>query len=203
MSSLDEKITRAQAAQATRPIHKDVTVSLDSALSDERAALLTEVGRLHTERKAREEKADETLGLVADTSDLDKRLNQIASKLKKIDNLERDTLITIRSYRASGGDWMELKAACPPRLNSAIDRGAGFNVNTLTIAACTKYGRVLDGDKELERSLEEWTVLLELLSGGEFERVVNLVYQVNVADALNRTETLKNYSEAALASEKK
>lgn len=203
MSSLDEKIARAQAAQSTRPIHKDITVSLDSALSEERESLLLELGRLDTERQGREAKAAETLGLVADTADLEKRINQIAAKLKKIDALERDTLITIRAYRMSGGDWMELKAGCPARLNSAIDRGAGYNVNALTIAACAGFGRVVDGDTEIERSLDEWTVLLELLSGGEFEKVANLVYQVNVYDSIHRTEILKNSYEATLASDKK
>jgi hypothetical protein len=114
MSSTDEKIKRAKAAQSVRPIHKDVTVSLDSALSDERAALMEEVGRLNRERAAREAAASETLALAADTADLDKRLNSIASKLKKIDNLERDSLITIRAYRVPGPEWMDLKAAFPP-----------------------------------------------------------------------------------------
>jgi hypothetical protein len=95
------------------------------------------------------------------------------------------------------------QSCVPARLNSAIDRGAGYNVNTLTTAALVGSGRVLEGDVEAERDVEGWTVLLELLSGGEFEKVANLIYQVNVSDSQRRTDELKNYSEAALASAKK
>lgn len=203
MSSTDEKIERAKAAQSARPIHKDVTVSLDSALADERTALMEEVGRLNRERAAREAAASETLALAADTADLDKRLNQIASKLKKIDQVEHDSLVVIRAYRVPGPQWMDMKAAFPPRLNSAIDRGAGYNVNELTTGALVASGRIVEDGAEVERDVEGWTVLLELLSGGEFEKVANLIYQLNVSDSQRRTDELKNYSEAALASDKK
>ena len=203
MSSIDEKIQRAQAAQSARPIHKDVTVSLDSALADERTNLMQEVGRLNREREARGEAVKDTLALAPETADLDKRLNSIARKLRHIDRLEHDSLVTIRGYRIPGPQWMDLKAACPPRLNSAIDRGAGYNVNELTTAALAVGGRIVEGDAEIQRTPEEWTVMLELLSGGEFEKVANLIYQVNVSDSQRRTDELKNYSEAALASDKK
>lgn len=201
--SIDDKIARAQAAQSARPIHKDITVSLDSALSDERDTLLQQIGELNREREARVEAASETLALSPEVDDLDKKLNQIGSKLKKIDRLEHDSLVTIRLYRAKGDEWMDLKAACPPRINSAIDRGVGYNVNTLTVAAVAASGVIIEDDTEVSKDLDGWTVLLALLSGGEFEKVADLVYQVNVGDANRRTESLKNFSEAATASAKK
>jgi hypothetical protein len=203
MSSYGEKIVRAQAAQSARPIYKDVTVSLDSALADERAELIRQIGALNQERQSIVDAAKGVLTLSPDTSAVDKKANAIAAKIKKIDRLEQDSLITVRVYRAKGDEWMDLKAGNPARLNSAIDRGVGYNVNTLTVAACVLHGRVVEGEQESQPTQDEWASLFALLAGGEFERIVDLVYQVNVADSQQRTESLKNYFEAATASAKK
>ena len=203
MSSIDEKVGRAQAAQSARPIYKEIVVSLDSVLADERTELIRQIGAVNAERQSIIDAASGTLALAPDTSAVDKRANALAAKVKKIDRLEQDSLVTIRVYRLPGDKWLDLKAACPPRLNSAIDQGAGYNVSTLTVAACAEAGRIVEGDEEITRTTDEWVALLALLSGGEFELVADLVYQVNVWDSKKRTDDLKKYSKAATASAKK
>ena len=203
MSSIDEKIARAQAAQSARPIFKDVTVSLDSQLADERAALLQQLGVLNQERQALVDAAKGTLTLAPDTAAMDKEANAVAAKIKKIDRLEQDSLVTIRVYRLKGDQWIDTVAGHPARGNSAIDRGVGYNVNTLTVAVLVTHGRIIDGDKEVTRTLDEWAVLTGLLAGGDFVRIVNAVFEINVLDAQKRTESLKNSFEAATASAKK
>lgn len=203
MSSFGDKIGKAQAAQAARPAYKDVTVSLDSHLVDEREKLLADLAALDKQRDTILAAVADTLALKPDTSSIDRKMNAITRKLEKLDEAEQDTLVTIRIYRAPGDEWMDLKAACPARANSAIDRGVGYNINTLTKAACVKYGRVVDGDTETVQTLEEWESFFPLLAGSEFERICDVTYGVNVGESQRRTEALKKASAVAAAYAKK
>lgn len=200
--SFDEKVARAKAAQEQAPAHKDVPVSLDSPLTEERGRVLGELGTLGKERE-RVLAQEQRLTMAPDTSSIDARMNELGERLKQIDELDQENLITVRLYRHRGGDWLDLVAGHPPRLNSAMDRQLGYNVNTGTIAALVSHGRILDGDEELVRDDTTWITLTELLSGGEFVKLANAVCDLNFVDAQNRTAALKNFSGAALASDQK
>ncbi|MBS1674644.1 MAG: hypothetical protein JSS74_11860, partial [Actinobacteria bacterium] len=128
--SFEDKIARAQAAQEARPRYKEVPVSLESELSEERDRLMQQIGELTAEREQIIAAAAGVLTLAPDTRTVDRKLNQVAKKIQHIDELDRDNLITVRVYKLGGDAWLDLVAGHPPRGNSAIDLGSGYNVNT-------------------------------------------------------------------------
>lgn len=200
--SFEDKIARAQAAQEARPRYKEVPVSLESELSEERDRLMQQIGELTAEREQIIAAAAGVLTLAPDTRTVDRKLNQVAKKIQHIDELDRDNLITVRVYKLGGDAWLDLVAGHPPRGNSAIDLGSGYNVNTGTLAALITHGRVVDDGEERQLTDAQWAALIELI-GGQFMALADAVYEVNVRDAQKRTAALKNSFEAALASAKK
>lgn len=203
MSSISEKIAAAKAAQEKNRPHVDVTVSLDTSLQEERDRLNAEADQLDVERARIVKSASETLALEPDTTAVDKRLKSVEAKLAKLDDIERDRLVTICIYRAPGDQWFELKAAHPARLNSVLDRSVEYNTLTLTKAAVQQYGVIIDGQTETPPTDDEWAEIWPLLSGGAFSEIADAVYGLNVGESLRQVERLKNSFEAATASAKK
>jgi len=190
--SISEKIAAAKAQQEKTPSHKDLVLSLDSSLVEERNRLLSERESLKGEREARISIAAGTLALAPDTDGVDKKIAAVDRKLAKVDEADRESLVTFRLYRAPGDEWFDMKATHPVRVNSAIDRGVGYNTSTLTKEAAQRFAFVADGDTETQPTEDEWADMWPLLAGGEFEQLVDAVYVLNVADSRERVERLKN-----------
>ena len=200
MSTFAEK--KAAALAAKRP-HRDVTVTLDIGLSEERTALIKAHSALTDEREAILKSDDRRLTSVPDTTDVDKRIAAIDKKVMALAKREAGTLVTLRFYKVPGDEWADLTATHPIRENSTLDRRFGYNMHGVCRASAVTYGRVLDGDIELEQSEAEWDEIWHLLGGSEFSDVANAIYNQNEFEPAQRLERLKNFSEAATASAKK
>lgn len=190
--SLDDKINAAKNAQEKNPPHKDVTVTLDATLLEERNAILAELSRLDVQREAIIAEASQSLALNPDTAGVDKQVASAERKLKKLDAQEKDTLVTIRVYRYRGDEWFVIKSLNPPRVNSAMDRAVGYDVATLTKQAVETKGVIVDGGTESQPTETQWADLWPLLAGAGFEALADAVYVLNSAEPLERVERLKN-----------
>ena len=174
MSTFAEKKAAAKAAARK---FKDVVVSLDAGLSDERDELTQQLA-------AAKDTKDKRLTQKADTS-------KIEARIAEIEAAERDTLTTVRLYRLDPFAWVKLQGA------------NGFDLKATCMASLPEHARVLDGDTELEQTAEEWAELFTLTSVPDLTNVFNAVYELNVDEPAQRLERVKNSLEAATASAKK
>ena len=174
MSTFAEKKAKAKAA---KPKFKDVVVSLDAGLSDERDELLRQIA-------AAKDTKDKRLTQKVDTAALEARIAEIEAQ-------ERDSLTTVRLYRLDPLEWMELQSA------------NGFDLTKTCSASLPEHARVLDGETELVQTADEWAELFTLTSAPDLTNVLNAVYELNVNEPAERLARVKNSSEAATASAKK
>lgn len=186
MTSFAEKVAAAKAAPR---LFRDVTVSLDTTASGERAGLVAE-------REALLNPADKRMSRKIDTSELD-------AKLAEIEERERASAITLRFFKVPGDEWANLTAANPARDGALVDLRFGYNMHAVCRASAVQHGRTLEGDVEEFHTGDEWAELWSLLGGAEFASVCDAIYALNEWEPAQRVERLKNFSEAATASAKK
>lgn len=89
---------------------------------------------------------------------------------------------TLKFYRSSGTVWADIIAKCPARIAASIDRNYGYNYQMASRAAAVLDGRVLDSDKELKQTREQWDALFDVIAGGELEKIHSAIWELNVYD---------------------
>lgn len=203
MSSIDEKIARAKKAQEEHRPFRDVPVTLDTEVSDERNALLDEWESLNGERRRMLEPDDQRLAMAPDTSEVDKKLKAVDRKLQAVNARQLDTLIIVRVYKLPGDAWAELVARNPRREGVKFDEEHGYNIHAVTKHAVAAFGRLVEGDEVKPLEPEQWEAIWPLLGGNEFGDIADQVYFLNILEPALRSARLKNSYEAALASAKK
>ena len=203
MSTIDEKIARAKKAQHENRRYRDVPVTLDAGLSDEKFALEDEREQIHKERLARLNSDDHRLAHTPDTSDLDERLEQLNKRIAELSMEELDTLIIVRVYKLPGDLWAEVTVRHPMREGAQFDATHGYNIHAATKQVVESFGRLVENGEEKTLTEEQWAEIWPLLGGAEFGNIADAVYALNVLEPASRSARLKNSYEAALASNKK
>lgn len=200
MSTFAEKKKKAQSA---KPEFRDVVVSLDSGVSAERVSVNEDREAVLVELDALSSAAAERLSGVADTSALDKKLALLDKRLEKLENADQDSLVTVRLYKVPPVTWSGFTERFPARDGIELDGFFGCDMRAVCRAAAVGHGRILDGEEELEQSEEEWAELWGLIQIPEFNAVMDATFELNVTAPAARLTRLKNFSEAATASNKK
>lgn len=181
MSTFSERLAAAKAAE--KPA-REVVITLDSGLSEQRAELQEKIARAEAEK-------DDRLGLKSLADDL-------REQLEELNLAAADSLITLRFTRVSGADWAELTARCPVRLDAAIDRQYGYNMHAVCKLAAPLSGVLVDGDEVSTLSADEWADLFNTISGFEFMRIVDAIYELNEYEPAVRVNELKKELSARL-----
>lgn len=207
------------AATTAPPEHRDVTVVLDRAVAEQVDALSARIAQLEAEQdektdafeaereevRADQRFSDPRLGEIDAREEAE--LGEIAAKIRTLvderDALVEGTLVRLRFTKLPGQAWSEIASHHPARVNVTIDRIALYNYHEVAKEAAafvdddgTRYGvRVIEDDEgnEALETLEadQWATLLELLSGGEFERVAQALFGMNDWDPRQRANARK------------
>lgn len=174
MTSFSERLSAAKEAE--RPT-REVVVCLDSAISEQRA-------QLRSELEAAKNPVDARLAQAPDEG-------LIQAKLDELMNLTEESLVTLRFTRLSGAEWSEIAARCPARIDAPVDRQYGYNIHAACRVAAPLSGVVVDGDKVEKISEEEWTDLFSTISGHEFGLIVDAIYALNEWEPASHMAQLK------------
>jgi len=188
MSTFSEQL--AAAKSSARPT-KDVQVILDPGLAKQRAALVAEV-------EAAKAKAENDPRLSA----VNEEELKVQEKLDALLEASADSLRTLRFTQLSGDKWGEITSRCPVRLDAPIDRSYGYNMQQASTMAAPLCGVAVDDDGT-EVSLvvseatadspavDEWADLFATITGHEFIRVMDAIYELNEWAPGERINTLK------------
>lgn len=166
----------AAAKDAAKPV-REVVVSLDAGLSAQREVLQEKIVRAEAEK-------DDRLGLKS-------VVDELKEQLETLNGEATDSLVTLRFERVSGADWAELTARCPVRIDAAIDRQYGYNMHAACKLAAPISGVIVDGDQTQTLTVEEWSDLFNTISGFEFSRIVDAIYELNEYEPAKRVNELK------------
>lgn len=77
-------------------------------------------------------------------------------KTPEIECLINGSVHSVVFYRANQTDWSLATAQHPPRSGVTIDLRNGYNISEVARALSPRYGRVVDGESELELTAEQW-----------------------------------------------
>lgn len=185
MSNFKERLTAAK--DAAKP-YRDVVVSLDADISEQRALLRSQIDAARKSNDAR----------LAAKSEAD----ELQEKLDELNELVAESLVTLRFTRLSGVEWAEITARCPMRLDAPIDRQYGYNMHSACkLAAPVSGGRLEDGvvvPLEVTDQVNEWQILFDTISGHEFSIIVDAIYELNEYEPAARITQLKKESATLL-----
>lgn len=166
------------AAKAARPF-KDQAVILDGTVSAEREAL---------EAELEADTGDERMGVVSNADKARERLDEIAGD---------DSSVTIRVFRMPGRDWANLTSKCPARLDVPMDKHYGYNYDAVCEAALRyrepsgeAFAFRLEDGEPVGISDEEWSQLVSVLSGNEYAKLRDIVWELNEFEPEQRLQAL-------------
>lgn len=174
MTTFSERL--AAAKQAPKPF-REVTVTLDADIAEQREQLRSQI---EFERKNN----DARLAVKSKADELQEQLDEL-------NELVSESLVTLRFTRLSGVEWAELTARCPVRLDAAIDRQYGYNMHAVCRLAAPLSGGILVEGEVNSLSDSEWVDLFETVSGFEFNRIVDAIYELNEYEPAMRVSALK------------
>lgn len=194
MASFAEKLAASEKVE--RP-SKDVTVALRAEVAEKRAELAER--REELQQRFAEAQADALR---------DQRLTQSAPELpgfaeefvalaeaeRELDREEADCLITLRFWEMPGEEWAELTVKHPARPGVLVDMPYGYNMHAAAKEAAEVNGKIVDGDKLMDVSEEEWARLWKQLPGRSFGAVADAIYFLNEYEPEQRVERLKKVS---------
>ena len=106
-------------------------------------------------------------------------------------------------YRASSEAWSLAAIKHPPRPGVNLDLRNGYDLTGATREIAPTYGRVLDGDDELELSAEEWADLWAVMAPAAARTIEANVWHVHEHDAEQEIERAKKASRRRPVSRKK
>lgn len=187
MSGFSERLAAAKAAP--RPT-KDVQVLLDDDLAAKREALQNEIDAV----RAESENDPRLTGVNPTEGKLQKKLDAL---LKASD----EALVTLRFTRLPGDKWADITARCPVRVDAPIDRQYGYNMQAASMIAAPLCGVRVEGDVEVPLTVtkateetpavNEWADLFTTITGHEFIRIMDAIYEMNEYAPAERINSLK------------
>jgi hypothetical protein len=174
------------AAKAARPF-KDQPVVLDGVVAAERERLESELESVDD---------DPRMGVKSKADEIRETLDDLAGD---------DSTETIRIFRMPGRDWANLTSKCPVRADVPIDRHYGYNYDAACEAALryrdpktgATYAFRLEDDTPVEITDAEWADLLSVLSGNEYAKLRDRVWELNEYEPEQRLNALVKGSGAA------
>lgn len=187
MSGFSERL--AAAKSAPRPT-KDVQVLLDDDLAARREALQAEIDAA----KAEAENDPRLTGANPTEGKIQKKLDALLKESK-------EALVTLRFTRLPGDKWADITARCPVRVDAPIDRQYGYNMQAASMIAAPLCGVRVDGDEEIPLTVtaatedtpavNEWADLFTTITGHEFIRIMDAIYEMNEYAPAERINSLK------------
>lgn len=97
-----------------------------------------------------------------------------------VDVLLNGNLHTLRFHKMDAVEWAEATASHPARPNVLIDTRYGYNLRAVTRTVAPQTGFLLDGDRPTPlQSEDEWVSLFKAISGAEFARIMDAVWELN------------------------
>jgi len=105
-------------------------------------------------------------------------------------------LVTLQFSRADGKRWAAVCARNPMRIDTPIDRSYGYNFHAAAIEISAETGvRLVDGGPE-KLTAEQWRAIFadNVLSGHDFERIVDAVWALNEWAPQQKVAALKKAS---------
>lgn len=178
MTSFSERLQAAKAAP--RPT-LDVQVLLDADLSARREELQAALDRARVS-------AENDQRLASDPND-DPAVVKVQKKLDALITESAGALVTLRFTSLPGSQWADITARCPVRLDAPIDRQYGYNMQAASTFAAPLCGvRVEDGVEvpllvtpaaSGVPAVDEWADLFTTITGHEFIRIMDAIYELN------------------------
>lgn len=183
MTSFSDRLKAAQAAPA-----KTITVPvlIDGAISARIAELEAEIRSLDVQRDDRLTAPDPT--------------QKLRDEIAALEDAAADSVVDLVFERLPGDLWADLTARNPMRVDSAIDREFGYNVDGATFSAClAERGghafawRIDDDGSTATLSDDEWQALLfgGVLSGHDVENIRDAVFTLNEWEPQQKLDAAK------------
>jgi hypothetical protein len=116
-----------------------------------------------------------------------------------VDVLVNGRKYTLRFKQVTGQEWAEAVDRSPLRREVALDVRYGYNLRMAVGLTVPNSATLLDGEKPVEVTVDEdakppvneWADLLDALSGFDFQRVTDAVWQLNEWDPQQALEAAK------------
>lgn len=89
--------------------------------------------------------------------------------------------------------WAKFTLANPPRDDVPLDAVFGYNVTAATEAAAPENGALVDGDKVVAVSAEQWVKLFRRLDGRGRQAITDAVFSVNEKSHIDRLREASNF----------
>lgn len=101
--------------------------------------------------------------------------------------------------RVDGKLWAGQCAKFPPRPDVPIDRNYGYDFHLVVISVSPESGRLVTEDGLVELTAEQWRDIFAdgVLSGHDFQRIVDAIWQVNEWGPQQRIRDLSKASARA------
>lgn len=140
----------------------------------------------------------ERMGIMGFKEDLAAAKKAVANTAD-VDVLVNGTKYTLRFTQVTGREWANAVDRAPLRRDVALDMKYGYNLRVAVGLIAPVSGVLLDGDKPIELTVDEdakppvneWADLLDSLSGFDFQRVTDAVWQLNEWDPQQALEAAK------------
>ena len=178
MTSFSERLSAAKAAP--RPT-LDVSVLLDADLSAKREELQAAVDRARAS-------ADVDRRLASDP-ETDPAVMKVQKKLDALIAESQGALVTLRFTSLPGSQWADITARCPVRLDAPIDRQYGYDMQAASTFAAPLCGVRLEDGVEVPltvtpasegvAAVDDWADLFITITGHEFIRIMDAIYELN------------------------
>ncbi|AGW41742.1 histidinol-phosphate aminotransferase [Leifsonia xyli subsp. cynodontis DSM 46306] len=106
-------------------------------------------------------------------------------------------LRTLRFTQMDGLEWAELTDRFPARPDVLLDMRYGYNLRSLSKAAAPLCGKLLDGDKQVALTEEQWEKLFKSQPGSTITRIGDVIWNLNEYLPTATVEALKKGSTPA------
>lgn len=118
-----------------------------------------------------------------------------------IDVVIGDEMVTLRWTRADGKAWAAECARYPMRLGVKIDEAYGYDFHAVVMAISPKTGKQVVEGEEVALDEKQWQGIFAegVLSGHDFEKIANAVWDLNEWGPQGRVAALKKASRVASA----
>jgi hypothetical protein len=184
VASFKEKLSAAKGVE--RP-SVTVSVCLDPEVAARRSELQAKIDA--EKAKPQDDRVGKKSPVVA-----------LQEELDGLNAAEVDALVEIRVERAAGMEWGLVVGRYPARPDSPFDLRFGFNINELVASEGRRWAKYREGDdwlpfdyKAKSRDtveVNEWRDLCAAVSGADFEKLTDAVFELNVWEPFQRRERL-------------
>jgi hypothetical protein len=116
-------------------------------------------------------------------------------------------LVTLKFYELLAEDWANITAACPPDLQSEMDRHYGYNIRNVAVLAAKNNAVVVEDGEEIKPrvvpgEIDEWDDLFAVIAGSERNKITDAVLNLNQYAPDKRVADAKKALAVALAAKR-